>query len=195
MHKYKTSFTLLLLIIACSNTANAIAIIHTNASNQITAITGVSINDSTWDVTLNSIGSRPLYSQQFTIDASIALLDLFNNDLLLSQYDLDPSLAIGCSLFSQLACGWQTYWKSTFTPPSTSEVGFTEFQNKPGDTANEYQERLFSYSGPTGLVQWTVLEWNESTTTPPSVPIPGALIFMFSGIVGLFGFSRRNTTH
>lgn len=134
----------------------------------------VTFCDGTFDT---CIGTLDFTAVDDAINAANSLLSAINNSI----YFESPSLTYGTT----------DYWGSSIWTPymvSTTSVSYAAAQNY----ALTSVDRVFNFSQPISFDTKQLTTAVYADWTLAAVPIPPAVWLMGSGLVALFGFSRKN---
>lgn len=109
--------------------------------------------------------------------------------------DLGDCIGTVCALTADLS-SWEVYWNGNTFQQGPRPVNSGPFVLATGtlDTATGFFELDWSsqiYQGPfNGVMAF----WHFEGTYVPSVPVPGAIWLLGSGLLGLMGFARRKAS-
>lgn len=162
-------------------------------SGQLTGATNVDVNGVFYDVEFkddtftNIFGATPAFVATTESEAQLfsqALLDQVFIDSTEGNFDTDPSLTFGCSVFFINLC-------DVYTPYSANSISTIlavgAFNEAPGRTDRVSQKVQFNITDDlTDRPGQVYADW----TLAASVPEPATLVLMGLGITGL-GLTRR----
>ncbi len=187
----------MVVMFGVSTTAWSAPVLVTSGGSLI-GINGVEVDGyGKWDLTLHQDFTGVLYSEEFSKEASLALLGMFTLDGVFSGtiYDNEASSSLwgpGCST-SIIGCSVLT--AHTYAPgwgPNTY-VGWA-FVNLWDIDQPAYEDGLledlgFYYTAESGSVIFT--DAMHADWTPSAVPIPAALFMFAPALLGFLGFRRK----
>ena len=195
--------TLLTAVMSFSASVNAATLVWNADNTQVTGISGIEVDGyGAYDATFSNTWPGHIYSQDFAVSASTALLGLFTPSGALHQSSLDflPDTAEGCTTSSTSAnpsgsCLFLTPWL---------EVNPADIFNSDDDiyyltaaVLNDWESyqhlgELDYLTSSAAKIQLTFPDRTNVTWTELSaVPIPAAVFMFAPALLGFLGFCRK----
>jgi len=174
-----------------------------DSTGQLTGATDISVNGLLYNVKFidgscitvfdgcdNSRTDFPFQSESSATAASQALLDQVFTDGSTGLFDSDPSLTLGC-IFNRCSAHTPIYFSGQFIVSSVAVNYAPPFQNQDSTGISSFtRTQDFSADGSLFPPYSVLAVWTPHIPITPTIALPGTLLLLLSGILGMMMLRR-----